>query len=294
MRIIPSTSDLTNAIRRQVKQALAEDLSDSGTDSNPDNDLTAQLIPASTQARASLLCRQAAIFCGSAWLNEVFRQVDPNIVIDWRVADGDHVDADTVLCELEGSARCLLTGERAALNFIQTLSATASHTHRYVQAIRHTKARILDTRKTLPGLRRAQKYAVRCGGGHNHRFGLWDAVLIKENHIAACGTIAAAIHASKALSNAKWVEIEVENIHELTQALNAGADRIMLDNFSLPALREAVAFNQQHPNTARLEASGGVNLQTLVAIAETGINDISVGALSKDISAIDLSFRLLP
>lgn len=263
-----------------VRNALAEDVGS--------GDITAALIPADARARARVICREAAVLCGMAWFDAVFRQLDAGIAITWQAADGDLVQADQTLCTLEGPARALLTGERAALNFLQTLSATATLTRQYVEAVSGTGACVLDTRKTLPGLRSAQKYAVTCGGGHNHRIGLFDAFLIKENHIAASGGIAQAVNRAHETAPGKPVEVEVENLAELGEALAAGAERILLDNMPLETLREAVAINA---GRARLEASGGVNLQTIRAIAETGVDDISVGGLTKDVRAIDLSMR---
>lgn len=260
--------------------ALAEDI---GT-----GDVTAHLVPADTQARANIICRDHAILCGSAWVNEVFSQLDPAISIDWHAADGDRIDPGKSLCELNGRARSLLSGERTALNFLQTLSATATQTHHYVDAIAGTGCRILDTRKTLPGFRLAQKYAVHCGGGENHRLGLYDMVLIKENHIAAAGTIQFAIDTARREVPDIPVEVEVENLDELQQAINAKADRILLDNLDISTLQQAVALTAKR---IPLEASGGVNMKTVREIAETGVDYISVGAITKDIHAIDLSMR---
>jgi len=267
----------------QVSRALREDIGS--------GDVTAELIPLQTPARAHLLCRQQAIVCGVPWFNESFRQVNPAVQINWRVAEGASVRPDTVLCEIGGPARSILTGERTALNFLQLLSATASMTRRYVEALAGTQCRILDTRKTIPGMRSAQKYAVRCGGGQNHRIGLYDLVLIKENHIAAAGSISAAIKAARLSSPTLRVEVETENLTQLREALDAHADIIMLDNFDIDTLREAVAVNGSHANHALLESSGGVTLGQLHAIALTGIDFISVGALTKNIEAVDLSLR---
>jgi nicotinate-nucleotide pyrophosphorylase (carboxylating) len=268
-------------ISQQVALALAEDL---GT-----GDLTAALIPQHTRAQAAVISREQAVVCGRAWFDEVFRQLDARISVTWNLGDGARVAPGETLCRLQGPARALLTGERTALNLLQTLCATATQTRRYVDAIAGTGARILDTRKTLPGLRAAQKYAVTCGGGDNHRMGLFDAILIKENHIAAAGSIAMAVARARHLHPGVVLELEAEDLDELSQALEAGADVVMLDNFDLNALREAVAFNR---GRARLEASGGVSLKTVRAIAETGVNEISVGALTKDIRAVDLSMRI--
>lgn len=278
MSSLPLPADL----QRVVQTALAEDVGS--------GDITAALIPPQTQSRAHIISREDAVLCGTAWVDEVFRQLDQQIRIDWQARDGDAIVADQVLCILSGNARQLLTGERTALNFLQTLSATATQTRQFVRAIDDTDTRVLDTRKTLPGLRSAQKYAVRCGGGHNHRFGLFDAFLIKENHILAVGSIGAAVQSARAQQPGTKVEVEVENLEELQQALDAGVDQILLDNMSLPRLREAVALNN---GQTLLEASGGVSLETIRDIAHTGVDYISIGSLSKDIRAIDLSMRLL-
>ncbi|WP_299771686.1 carboxylating nicotinate-nucleotide diphosphorylase [uncultured Pseudoteredinibacter sp.] len=277
-------SSLTEDISRNVRAALLEDIGD--------GDITAALIPATQQATAKVITREDCVVCGVAWVDEVFRQLDPSVKIDWHVQDGDKVSADSLLYTLSGSARSLLSGERAALNFLQLLSGTASSCQSYAQMVEHTQVRILDTRKTIPGLRMAQKYAVSQGGCHNHRIGLFDAYLIKENHIAACGGIAEAINQAKINQPGKAVEVEVESIDEMMQALEAKADIIMLDNFDNDMLREAVAINGGHANKAKLEASGNVNQSTLVGIAETGVDYISIGALTKDCKAVDLSMRL--
>ena len=268
-------------VRRDVERALAEDIGS--------GDATASLIAASATAAASVVTREAAILCGRPWFDACFVALDPGIAIDWHVAEGSRVSAGQRLCSLRGSARALLSGERCALNFLQTLSATATVTARHVDAVRGTRAVILDTRKTLPGLRLAQKYAVRCGGGSNHRIGLFDAILIKENHIAAAGSLAAAVNAARAQHPRLTVEVEVENFEELDEALAAGVDRIMLDEFSLGDLRRAV---DHVAGRIPLEASGGVDLERLRAIAETGVDYISIGALTKHIRAIDLSMRI--
>jgi nicotinate-nucleotide pyrophosphorylase (carboxylating) len=267
-------------IAAQVRAALAEDV---GT-----GDRTAALIPADAIGRAHVLSREAAVLSGTPWVDEVFRQIDPRVAIEWLAHDGDAIAPNQTLCRLNGPARSLLTGERAALNFLQTLSGTATLARRWADAVAGTGARILDTRKTIPGLRLAQKYAVTCGGCHNHRIGLYDAVLIKENHIAAAGSVTAALHAAVASAAGLEIEIEVETLEQLREALVAGARRILLDNFPLDRLREAVAIAA---GRARLEASGGVTLDTVRAIAETGVDDISVGALTKDVRAVDLSMR---
>ena len=232
------------------------------------------------------------MICGCAWVDEVFRQLDTRVTVDWKVRDGDAVTANQLLFSLSGPARALLTGERTALNFLQTLSATATSTRRFVDAVAGTRCQILDTRKTLPGLRLAQKYAVRCGGGNNHRIGLFDAILIKENHIAAAGSIEAAIRAARKLSSTVLVEVEVENLAELREALDARADRIMLDNFDLDDMRAAVEVTRRHPNSGiELEASGNMTAATVRTVAETGIDFISVGGLTKHVQAVDLSMR---
>ena len=251
-------------------------------------DLTASIIPDTKQASALVLTREAMVLCGQAWFEAVFRQLDPAIVIEWQVQEGDYVAAGSVLCELRGPARALLTGERTALNLLQTLSATATVARRYANAVAGSGCKVLDTRKTLPGLRLAQKYAVKCGGCVNHRIGLFDAILIKENHIIAAGSIGAAISQARAISNV-MVEIEVESLDELQEALAAHPDRIMLDNFSLQQLKNAVAMNQ---GQAELEASGNITLETIRDIAETGVDYISIGALTKNVQAIDLSMRI--
>ncbi len=269
-------------IAETVRRALAEDV---GT-----GDLTANLIPGATAARAQVISREGAVLCGTTWFDEVFRQLDRNVRVEWNARDGEGIRENQVLCTLVGPARAILIGERTALNFLQTLSGTATAARRYVEAIRGTKAVVLDTRKTLPGLRTAQKYAVRCGGGQNHRMGLYDAVLIKENHIAAAGSVAAAVDAARRGAPAgTTVEVEVEDIPQLNEALAAGADRILLDNFSLKRLREAV---QAVAGRARLEASGGITLDNIRAIAETGVDCISIGALTKHVRAVDLSLRM--
>lgn len=267
-----------------VATALAEDVGA--------GDLTAQLIPADRAASATVITREDAVLCGTAWFDEVFRQVDARVRVTWSAKDGDRVRANQVLCRLEGPARALLTGERCALNFLQSLSATASVTRQYVDTVSHTRCRILDTRKTIPGLRLAQKYAVRCGGGTNHRSGLFDAILVKENHIAAAGSIAAAVSAARRLNDKVLLEVEVENLAELQQALDAKVDRILLDNFSLDDMRTAVRITRGHRNSGiELEASGNMSLETLRAVAETGVDFISVGGLTKHVRAVDLSMR---
>lgn len=274
--------DLTSAIRRDVSAALAEDVGS--------GDLTAPLTPAGKRVRAAVLCRQEAVICGQAWFDACLRQLDARAAVSWLAAEGEKkVAPGARICEIAGQARALLTAERTALNFLQTLSAVATMTRRYVDAVAGTRAKIVDTRKTLPGLRLAQKYAVRVGGGTNHRMGLYDAVLIKENHIAAAGGIASAL--SAAMNSAPrdaWIQIEVENLGQLREALDAGAKHILLDNMGLDALREAVRLSA---GRAQLEASGGVTLENVRAIAETGIDRISVGSLTKDVKAVDFSMR---
>ena len=266
-------------VAAQVRLALAEDVGN--------GDLTAALVPADAVAHAEVIVREPAVLCGSAWFDEVFRQLDPGIRVDWSAGDGEALAASQRVCTLQGMARPVLSGERTALNFLQTLSGTASRAAQYVAAVAGTPAVILDTRKTLPGLRLAQKYAVRCGGASNHRIGLFDAVLIKENHIRAAGSIAAALRAAQAATARDvMIEIEVENMAELGQALAAGATRILLDNFSHAQLREAVRLTA---GRAKLEASGGVSLESVREIALSGVDFISVGQLTKDVRATDFS-----
>lgn len=284
---------LPNDLSAQVLAALREDLSPQGQIQSGD-DLSAQLVQAEARMCAEIIAREPGVLCGCAWVNEVFVQLGHPIKIEWLKQDGDVVGANELLCRFVGPARILVTGERTALNFLQTLSATASATHELVQHVANLPVRILDTRKTIPGLRSAQKYAVRCGGGHNHRMGLYDAYLIKENHIASCGSIANAVAQARRQGPTREIEVEVENLAELQQALDAQANRILLDNFTLEQLREAVALNHAHPTSARLEASGNVSADNLRAIAETGVDDISIGALTKHIHALDLSMRLYP
>jgi nicotinate-nucleotide pyrophosphorylase (carboxylating) len=268
----------------QVARALAEDVGG--------GDVTALLVPASASARASVVTRETATLCGTAWFDESFRQLDVGVHVQWLAADGDPVQAGAVLCRLEGPARALLTGERTALNFLQLLSGTATATALHVAAVAGTGCRILDTRKTIPGLRTAQKYAVLCGGGQNHRMGLHDMVLIKENHIAAAGSIAAAVAAARRLSPGMPVEVETETLAEFDQALAAGADVIMLDEYGPEAQREAVRRNRAATRPALLEISGGVSLPGLAALAASGVDYISIGAITKHLRAVDLSMRL--
>ncbi len=274
----------TDLIREQARNALTEDI---GT-----GDITAVLIPDTASAKATVSCRDNAVICGCEWFNQVFALLDTSIHVDWHVEDGYRVKSDKILCTLTGRARALLSGERTALNFLQTLSGTATAAARYVEAIKGTGVEILDTRKTIPGLRMAQKYAARCGGGHNHRIGLFDGVLIKENHICAAGSIANAVAEARQIAPAGMpVEVEVENLQEAEEALNAGVDILLLDNMSPPLLRNAVDLVR---GRARLEASGGITLENIREIAETGIDFISVGAITKDVSAVDLSMRFEP
>ena len=273
---------LQTDINRAVRDALAEDIGD--------GDITAALVPADTQYQASVISRETAIVCGVDWVDETFGQQDPNVQVQWHVADGDQVEADQTLFTVSGSARSILTAERTALNFLQLLSGTATLCHHYAQLVAHTRVKLLDTRKTIPGLRTAQKYAVTCGGCHNHRIGLYDAYLIKENHIAACGSIGEAIANAKSLQPGKPVEVEVESLQDLQLALDAGADIVMLDNFSIPDMEQAVALNG---GRAKLEASGNVTEQTIAGIAATGVDYISIGGLTKHVHAIDLSMRFI-
>ncbi|WP_165680735.1 carboxylating nicotinate-nucleotide diphosphorylase [Metapseudomonas otitidis] len=274
-------ADLSAEIEANVRRALTEDIGS--------GDITAQLIPEERLAHATVITREAAVIAGTAWVDAVFRQLDPRVAVHWQVADGDRVQPNQPLFHLEGPARALLSGERSALNFLQCLSGVATRVAHYVDLVKGTSVKLLDTRKTLPGLRLAQKYAVTCGGGHNHRIGLYDAFLIKENHIAACGGITQAIDAAHRIAPGKPVEVEVENLDELQQALDAGADIIMLDELSLDDMRTAVTLTA---GRAKLEASGGINDTTLRTIAETGVDYISIGTLTKDVRAVDLSMRL--
>jgi nicotinate-nucleotide pyrophosphorylase (carboxylating) len=268
-------------IAENVRRALAEDV---GT-----GDRTAALIPPQQAARARVMTREDAVLCGTAWFEEVFKQVDPRIRVHWNARDGEAVRAGVELCRLEGPARGLLTAERTALNFLQPLSGTATAARRYVDAVRGTRAIILDTRKTIPGLRLAQKYAVRCGGAQNHRIGLYDGILIKENHIAAAGTLTAAVRAARASAPADvFVEVEVENLDQLREAIAAGAERILLDNFELDDIRRAAS---EAGGKAKLEVSGGVTLANIRALAETGVDYISIGDITKNVRAVDLSMR---
>lgn len=277
---LPSSEYIT----RTVTIALEEDVGS--------GDLTAQLIPADRVSKATVITREDATLCGRAWFDEVFRQIDSRVHVTWKAADGDRVRANQLLCELSGPSRALLTGERTALNFLQSLSAVATETTRYVEALKGTQCRVLDTRKTIPGLRLAQKYAVRCAGGTNHRIGLFDAILVKENHIAAAGSIAAAVAEARRVNSKVMVEVEVENLDELQQALAAKVDRILIDNFSNEDMKAAVRITRSHENKGiELEASGNMSLETLRAVAETGVDYISVGGLTKHVRAVDLSMR---
>ncbi len=269
-------------IQDNVRAALAEDIGS--------GDITAALIPEATRASARVITREDGILCGRAWVDAVFQQVDPSVTLDWCAEDGEHIIANSTLFTAHGPARSLLTAERTALNFLQLLSGTATRCGQYAAMVAGTGVRLLDTRKTIPGLRKAQKYAVRCGGCHNHRMGLYDAFLIKENHISACGGIAAAVNQARTQAPGKPVEVEVENLEELEQAVSAGADRVMLDNFSLQDMRQAVALVA---GRLELEASGNITGDNLRDVADTGVDYISIGALTKDSKALDLSLRLL-
>ena len=279
----PSGS-LAKCIAEDVRHALGEDVGS--------GDLTAALVPADSHAAGAVISRGDAVICGRPWFDEVFHQLDYTVLIDWQVAEGEAVSTDGVDCVLSGPTRAILTGERAALNFLQTLSATATNTRAFVDAVAGTAAKILDTRKTLPGLRMAQKYAVNAGGAENHRIGLFDGILIKENHIITAGGIDAALKAARAGISGVLIEVEVETLEQLRDALDCGAERVLLDNFSPADLVAAVKLRDQSAPDTRLEASGGVSLETVRAIADTGVDFISIGSLTKDISATDLSMRL--
>ena len=276
---------LTEEIERNVQAALAEDIAG--------GDLTASLIPEDKIGKANVISREDAVLCGTAWFDRVFRLLDGKVRIHWHARDGDRIKPDQLLCEIEGSARALLSAERSGLNFLQLLSGVATKAHQYADVVAGTRAVVVDTRKTIPGLRLAQKYAVKCGGGDNHRIGLFDAILIKENHILAAGGIRPAMAAANAAASAagsrcKFVQIEVESLVELREALDAGAKMVLLDNMSLADMREAARISA---GKAVLEASGGISLETLRAIAETGVDRISIGTLTKDVRALDLSMR---
>jgi nicotinate-nucleotide pyrophosphorylase (carboxylating) len=273
--------DLASEIARNVSAALAEDVGS--------GDLTALLTSAESIASATVVSRRDTILCGQPWFEACYRRLDPRVIIDWHVAEGTAAGAGTTVCALNGPARALLTGERTALNFLQTLSAVATVTRRYVDAVTGTRAAIVDTRKTLPGLRIAQKYAVKTGGGVNHRLGLYDGILIKENHIAAAGGVRAALGAARKIAPPGiWIQIEVENLNQLREALDGGARMILLDNMDPATLRAAVEITT---GRAELEASGGITLENVRAVAETGVDRISIGSLTKDVSAADLSMR---
>jgi len=273
--------DFKQGLEQQVQIALAEDIGS--------GDITANLIPENTQAHGSVIAREPAIICGQDWFNESFLQINRDIKINWSVVDGGAIETNQTLCTLTGDARSLLTGERTALNFLQTLSATATKANQYASSIADFNTRILDTRKTIPGLRLAQKYAVHCGGCHNHRIGLFDAILIKENHIIAAGSIGNAVKIARTNNTDGFIEVEVENLSQLSEALDAGVNRVLLDNMDIDTLEKAVKIND---NRTELEASGGVTLNNIRQIAKTGVDFISIGALTKDITALDLSMRL--
>lgn len=277
-----SAEELTSAIHQQVAQALAEDLGS--------GDITAALIPEDKFSQARIITREAGVFCGQLWVDEIFRQLDKGVQLEWLVKDGDLLEVNQCLLQLSGKARSILTGERTALNFIQTLSGTATQSRQFAEAIEGYSVKILDTRKTLPGLRLAQKYAVLCGGCHNHRIGLYDAFLIKENHITACGSIEAAIAQARSIAPTKPVEVEVETFEQLEEAIKYQANIIMLDNFTLDEMQKAVKIAD---NRVPLEASGNMSLDSLLEVAKTGINFISIGALTKHCRALDLSLRVV-
>lgn len=274
------SSVLENSIVASVKQALQEDIGS--------GDLTAQLINKDSSTNAAIISRENAVLCGCAWVNEVFSQLSTNIRVQWKAQDGDLISAGQIICEITGPSRQILSGERVALNFLQTLSGTATSTRQFVDAIRGTGAKILDTRKTVPGLRLAQKYAVTCGGGENHRIGLYDGILIKENHIQACGSLEKAIEDALTVKKDVLVEMEVESLDQLQRAVDAGIKRILLDNMVVAQLREAVVIAG---GRAQLEASGGITLENVRAVAETGVDYISIGSITKNVVAIDLSMR---
>jgi nicotinate-nucleotide pyrophosphorylase (carboxylating) len=282
---------LPDDIANTVKHALAEDIGP--------GDLTAMLVPEDAEGEATIISRDQAIFCGSAWLDEVYKQVDTNVKVEWLVSDGEQVTPNQTLCKISGNARAMVTGERTALNFLQTLSGTATMAQKFAKRITGTKAAVRDTRKTLPGLRKAQKYAVCCGGCENHRMGLYDAVLIKENHIIAAGSITEAVRQAKMLrdahGNAVPVEVEVETIAQLDEAVHAGAELVLVDNFSIPMLNKAVARNSDHKKynrgQAKVEASGGITWENARSIADTGVDYLAVGTLTKDLESVDLSMR---
>jgi nicotinate-nucleotide pyrophosphorylase (carboxylating) len=276
--------DTPQDLETQVTAALREDVGS--------GDVTALLVPATQKVYGRVITREDAVLCGRPWVEATFRRLDPTIALTWHASDGDRIAADSVIFEISGSARAVLTGERTALNFLQLLSATATVARRFADAVAGTACKILDTRKTLPGLRTAQKYAVRCGGAQNHRIGLYDMVLIKENHIAAAGSLSGAITAARRVAPTLPVEVEVESLAELQEALTAGPDIILLDELSLADMRKAVEINRAHRHPAKLEASGSVSLDTVRNMAETGVDFVSVGSLTKHVRAIDLSMRL--
>jgi nicotinate-nucleotide pyrophosphorylase (carboxylating) len=268
---------------RHVRRALEEDVGG--------GDLTAALIPASTDGWAAVISRESAIICGVPYVDGTFAQLDPRVRIHWKIPEGAAVEANQTLFEIQGPARSLLTGERTALNFLQLLSGTATAAHAFAERLKGTACRLLDTRKTIPGLRTAQKYAVRVGGGHNHRMGLFDGILIKENHIMAAGSVARAVAAARSSGTKVPVEVEVESLEELEQAIAARADIALLDDFSLEDMAEAVSVNRRAPHPLKLEASGGVTLETIRGIADTGVDYVSVGSITKHVRAVDLSMR---
>lgn len=269
-----------------IKLALFEDIGS--------GDLTASLIPAVQQDCAYIISRQEAILCGTTYVDEIYREIDPQIKISWQTHDGDKITAQQILCDIEGPTRSIVSGERCALNFLQILSSTATLTNKFVTQIKGTNTKLLDTRKTIPGLRAAQKYAVLCGGGENHRQGLFDAILIKENHIAACGSITNAVTQAKKNHPHKKIEVEVTNLVELQEALTLTLDQIMLDNFKVEDIKKAVNINSNNVNRAKLEASGNINVKNIRAVAKTGVDYISVGAITKNIVAIDFSMLMRP
>lgn len=277
------SNDFSNMVEIQVKNALEEDVGS--------GDLTASLIPSTQTANAKVIVREAAVICGIAWFNACFKQIDASVTIHWLVAEGERVQPNQTLCKIQGPARSLLTAERCALNFLQTLSSTATAARKYADAVAGTTTQILDTRKTIPNLRLAQKYAVTIGGGHNQRLALYDGILIKENHIAAAGSISNVMQQAFALNSGKSIQIEVENLAQLQEALDAGATSILLDNFNTEMLLQAVTINSAHRPKAVLEASGGITLENVHEIAQTGVDRISIGAITKDIRAIDLSMQ---
>lgn len=276
--------EIPTDLETQVQAALREDVGS--------GDVTAQLVPAAQTVRGRVITREAAILCGRPWVESTFRNLDPNIKLHWRAGDGDRLAADQVIFEISGPARAVLTGERTSLNFLQLLSATATEARRFVDAVAGTNCIIIDTRKTLPGLRTAQKYAVRCGGAQNHRMGLYDMVLIKENHIAAAGSLSGAIVTARRVAPHVPVEVEVESLAEFAEALAARPDIILVDEFTPADMRKAVALNRADAHPVKIEASGSVSLATVRAIAETGVDYVSVGGLTKHVRAIDLSMRL--